>query len=910
MKQSEKLVNAFKPFFVLYLLAILIILAVYSSRFGEKPVPAEGHIMMDAWTMETPDGRTLTTGSSYRNEGYVTGTFTMTSQLPGELREGMYFCVVVGGDTAVYIDGELRKDFIASRDIRLPGGCVKRFYMLTPLSPADAGKSITISRIGTTRRGAVYQDALVATYPGIYAFLMNRYGLSFMLSEILFIFSFVIVLISIAMRIRYRQRIEMLYGAMAILVISAWLITNSYLYPFAYGSYHIDGIVNYLLCLLMPFNLIFYVDALQRGRYRRVMEIVLLIGLVNALIWPTLHFTGVFLFPDALLYMDLILGVLVLISMGVLIADTLRGRAKEYAYMAVGFAGFLICCISEIVILNFVPIMQDDIPMLVGLAFMLTLSVIQQMHDLKKVREEAIRAMDLSEAKTRFLASMSHEIRTPINAVLGMNEMILRENKDPGIEEYAKSVKSSGQMLLMLVNDVLDFSKIEAGKMEIGSAPYHLSELLSGIMPMLKERAGEKNLQLRTVITEWVPDGQISDEFRIRQILINLIGNAIKYTDAGSVILTVGGEAQPDGTFLLTFSVRDTGRGISEEGQKHLFEAFTRADLKKNGTIEGTGLGLAIVKRILDAMGGEIRVSSALGEGSEFFVRIPVGVSEEVPLREDFMERSEADPGSVKGCDYQAPDARLLVVDDNSSNLKLVRLLLKRAGIEPDTCDSGAGALERCREKVYDLILLDHMMPEMDGIETLKRIRGGETENRSVPAVVLTANAVAGSRQLYLDAGFSDYLTKPIDPAVLERTVKKYLPAEKIRPADQEDKKTGPKTLREVLASVEGLDPETALRNTGGEESLLREVLQDIAAECDGDIETMRTALAAGDLKDYAYTAHAVKGLMATIGYPALSERAKRHEFAAKDGDISFLQQDGEGFFAAYRGFCGLVKDM
>ncbi|MBR3525575.1 MAG: response regulator [Lachnospiraceae bacterium] len=928
MKFSEKMVTAVKPFFILFLAVSMLMLILYSCSDNEKPVRFDREIPMEDWTVTDPEGNEFSAGSSYRFDGDVRGTFTMTSTLPDNIRQGDQFCVVIGGDASIYIDGKLRKDFIASRDIPLPGGCVKRFYMLTPLYPSDSGAKITFVRVDTTRGGVLYQNTVVASYTGLYSYLMSRYGLSFMLAMILLIFSLVTVVVSIVMRFLYRRPIEMLYGGMAILVISAWLITNSYLYPFVYGHYHIDGILNYLFCLMMPFNLAFYLNGLQHGRYRKIMAGVLLSSVASCIVWPILHFSGIFSFPKALFYIDGVLALQVLAIMVVLVYETICGNIKEYKYTAVGFVGFLLCSIFEIVILNFLPIIQDDIPMLIGLAFLLTLAVVQQIHDLKKLQEESMRAVDISEAKTRFLASMSHEIRTPINAVLGMNEMILRENKDPVIGEYASSVRSSGQMLLMLVNDVLDFSKIEAGKMEINEAPYRMSELLRSIMPMLKEQADEKELRLKTLILRDIPDGQISDEFRIRQILINLINNAIKYTDHGSVTLMVDGENLSSEKMTLRLIVRDTGRGISEEGQKHLFEAFTRADVKKNGSIEGTGLGLAIVKSILDSLGGTVSVTSKEGEGSEFLVRIPVGISDPEPLKEDFMKQSSPAVSGEKGCDYRAPEAKLLVVDDNHSNLKLVGLFLKRAGIVPETCDSGKKAIEKCRSARYDLILLDHMMPELDGIETLHRIRTDEdSQNRNVPVIVLTANAVAGSRQIYLDAGFADYLTKPIDSRLLEQTVKKFLPEDKVLPVEKEveqEKESSPlpdpgikaseertaaaQSLKEKLSVVEDLDYDTALRYAGGMEDLLLEMLKTITEEGDENVRKMRTALDTKELKTYAFIAHSVKGQMASAGLAAFSERAKKHETAAKSGDLAFLTQDSEAFFTKYLEICGKLE--
>ncbi|MCR5268776.1 MAG: response regulator [Lachnospiraceae bacterium] len=902
---SNKWINFVKIIFFAHLFLSLIGLGYYSRLDRSNPMDNSAPVFINEWQVTDPDGREFTAGRSYRNNTAVRGTFTMISTLPN-IEVDSDFCFITGGDVSVYVNGELRKDFVESRDVVVPGGCVKRFYMLVPVKSEDSGKEIKIERIGTTRKGYVYQDTFAAKSGDVFSYLMSRYGLSLMLAIILLIFALVIVVVSITMRILYRQRIEMLYGALGILVISGWIITNSYLYPFIFGHYHVDGVINYLLCLMLPFSLVFYLDALQNGRYRRIMNGVLCLGTASFIIWPILHFSCLFSFSRALIYINIILGIQILIVMGVLILETVRGKVQEYKYTAVGFAGFLICGLSEIVILNFFPTMHEELPMLIGLAFLLALAVVQQMDDLRKMRDERQRAVDLSQAKTRFLASMSHEIRTPINAVLGMNEMILRENRDPVIDEYARSVKSSGKMLLMLVNDVLDFSKIEAGKMEIAENEYSFSELLRDIMPILKERADEKHLKLGTLFLGEVPDRQISDEFRIRQILVNLINNAIKYTDKGAVTLMIGGDYTEEKKFLLKLRIKDTGRGISEEGQKHLFEAFTRADVKKNGNIEGTGLGLAIVKSIVDSMGGKIGVLSQYGEGSEFMVDLPVLIVNPEPVKEDFMDRAEIAGQSDRGSSYYAKDAKVLAVDDNSANLKIVSLFLKRVGIVPDSCDSGTKAIALCKEKKYDLILLDHMMPDPDGIETLHQIRSlPDSKNKDTKVIVLTANAVAGSRQLYLEAGFADYLTKPIEASLLEETIRQNLPPEKIVSAEEQTKDTvDTSALKERMTEIEGLDYQTAMNFAGNNEALLGEIVEEIANQCEEKILEMQNALAEEDLMAYRRDVHSLKGLMATIGLHDFGERAKRHEMAAKDGDLMFIRSDHEAFFAQYRDIC------
>ena len=754
---------------------------------------------IEQWTVYDGDGGSFTTGRSYRADKEFKHDFVVESTLPSDVKDNEYLCFSTGKNIAVYIDGELREDYIESRDVLIPGGSAKRFYMMVPLYASDAGKQVRLVREATIKFGQIVPETFISTLGGIYYYLMQNFGLSFMLSGIVLIFSIVVFFIGVFMLIRYKQKIDMMYGAVGIFIISAWIVTNSYMCPIVFGNYHVDGIVNYMLCLTIPFGPALYLNSIQGGRYRRSMSAIMIACSLNAVVWPILHFTRTFSFDSALKYITAILAVIAISGMAILIVDAKKRNTTEYKFTAIGFFGFLIFSMIEIIKLQAASLSNQELPMVAGLGFFLIFVVAQQVEDLRKINTEKQRAIDISEAKTHFLANMSHEIRTPINAILGMNEMILRENHDKVIEDYAKSIKSSGKMLLMLVNDVLDFSKIEAGKLEISQSRYMMSELLRDVIALVKERADEKNLPLETVIGPDVPEGQFSDEFRIRQILVNLINNAVKYTDEGKVTLKVDGKYTGDESYMLKISVEDTGRGIKQEDQKGLFDAFSRADVKKNGNIEGTGLGLAIVKNIVDSMNGSVGVESEYGVGSKFWVYIPIRVFDKTPVGKAAAKKTVYDVDQDE-CDFDASLANILAVDDNRSNLTILKLLLKRTGIEPDLCSSGTAAIEKCKEKKYDLILMDHMMPQPDGIETLNIIKNdGESLNRDTHFVVLTANAVAGSRQMYLDAGFVDYLTKPLDHKKLEATLKALIPREKVKAVTPEMRAAKKKAEEEAI---------------------------------------------------------------------------------------------------------------
>ncbi len=395
------------------------------------------------------------------------------------------------------------------------------------------------------------------------------------------------------------------------------------------------------------------------------------------------------------------------------------------------------------------------------------------------------RALEASNAKSSFLSSMSHEIRTPINTILGMNEMISRESQDMVILGYSRDVEKAGHLLLSLINDVLDFSKIEAGNFDIDEKEYSIIELTSTCGEMLEKRALEKNLRISIDIDPGMPSVLIGDESKVEQIMINLITNAVKYTNEGYVRIGVSGDYRED-MFDLTVTVSDTGIGIRSEDLGHLFDSFARADAKRNRHIEGTGLGLAITKKLCEGMGGSIKVSSRYGEGSVFTVRIPQKIADSKLVG---AVRINKEGEKVKKKKYEpsftAPAARILIVDDNEMNLAVFVALLKATKVQIDRATSGNEALKLTRQKKYDCIFMDHMMPNPDGIETMQMIREDEgNPNRSVPEIALTANAVSGSIEMYLEAGFDGYLSKPVDPYELEEAVKDHISPYLIAPAE------------------------------------------------------------------------------------------------------------------------------
>ncbi len=548
----------------------------------------------------------------------------------------------------------------------------------------------------------------------------------------------------------------------------------------------------------------------------------------------------------------------------------------------------------------------------------------KQAYEAKALKLEKEAADQANQAKSDFLASMSHEIRTPINAVLGMNEMILRETyalqeeKDPerlreavaGIRSCAGDIGNAGNNLLSIINDVLDFSKIEAGKTELFPTDYKLSALLNDACSLIIFRARNKGLEFRTEVDPAIPDGLYGDAVHVRQILTNLLTNAVKYTDRGSILLTVRAEEpvrNAGDPLTLVISVRDTGIGIRQEDIGRLFDRFERLNLEHNSTVEGTGLGLAITRKLISMMNGTISVESTYGEGSVFTVRIPQQVHSCEPVG-SFSSRYEARPAEEKKyrVSFRAPEARLLIVDDTKMNLTVAVGLLRKTEVRIDTAVSAREALEKAQSEHYDLILMDQRMPVMDGSEALRCLREQpEGANRETPVICMTADAVQGARERYLAEGFTDYLSKPVNCGELEEMLKKYLPPEKLQLVSAEPpaaEKADSAAVPEAFAwlSAAGVYPETGLRYCQGDEGLYRTLLAEFLRSAEEKKESLRAYLDAGDWKNYTILVHSLKSSARTIGAPALSEAAARLEAAGKQEDAETVRSGHGGMMRLY----------
>lgn len=389
-------------------------------------------------------------------------------------------------------------------------------------------------------------------------------------------------------------------------------------------------------------------------------------------------------------------------------------------------------------------------------------------------------AMAADAAKGEFLANMSHEIRTPLTTILGMDEVILRKYEAGPIYEYARDIQSAGNTLLHIINDILDFSKIESGQLELAARNYDLARVLRDVDNMIRIRAEQKGLKYIPQIDESLPDELFGDRIRVHQIMVNILNNAVKYTKHGSVKFTLSGTRGDDPSLIvLHITVADTGIGIHAEDIPKLFQSFSRIDAKETHNIEGTGLGLAITGRLIELMGGTVEVTSTYGVGSTFHVVLPQKVVGQKTIRE--FEQEASHKKKVERKIFKAPSARILVVDDNDMNRIVLRSLMKETEVQVDEAESGEECLRKVSENEYDVILMDYMMPRMDGKETLASIKKmPDAPGYKAKVIVCTANALVGVRAELLAAGFDDFLSKPVNGKELEEMLQKYIPSGKV----------------------------------------------------------------------------------------------------------------------------------
>lgn len=541
---------------------------------------------------------------------------------------------------------------------------------------------------------------------------------------------------------------------------------------------------------------------------------------------------------------------------------------------------------------------------------------------ISELEKAKIEAENASKAKENFLANISHEIRTPLNVVLGMNEMLYNETDIKLIKEYSNNIDEAGKNLLNTINDVLDFSKIQSGKLDIVKSDYNLKETVTNITELLRKKFEAKGLLLNIDINNDIPQTLIGDKMRIEQILLNLMDNSLKYTAAGKIKVEVNAQKIDKDNVNVIISVKDTGCGISKNDIDNLFTSFKRLEEDKNRVFEGTGLGLAITKKLIDAMGGKIEVESEVGVGSKFTIIIPHEIS---TSKENIKEESKTEVINTNE-ELDIPNINILAVDDNKTNLLVFKGLLKKTNAKIDTTLKGSEAIELFKSNSYDIVFLDHMMPEMDGIEVLKKIRELEKDKeKKTPVIVLTANAMEGSKEEYLSYGFNDYLSKPVNGASLKNTLKKYLfnneSSGKVIPTidkptnvenkeeeqqeqliNQNEQKEFIEDKKEEQIKVEQRDfidekEEEKINKVEKDIHSIREFIEDKKEHINSDLtnsfEKVKRLKESGitNLDDYSSALEELKKIAKSKGFTKLTQRAYVHFLKSKDKDIDYLNE-------------------
>lgn len=788
MKRTDRYLRGISILLFAVLGALLVLWAAVSLG-GPKAPDLLGEerceVLPADWEQVLPDGsrKAITLPSTFETDEHSTAVIEAT--LPENIPEETYLSLrSATSEIRIYAGGDLLYTYSLNAS-PFSQGYTTTALLFVPLQQAHAGQVLRIESTSDTMYRGYIDTVFYGDRTGILMHYLSDHGAEVVLAILLMVFGVAIIILSFIMELRTHTAPELRFLALGVVFFAGWSLTECYLRQFLFPHVDAASFAAFIFKFLMPLPFMCYLDEVQKRRYHRLYIIMENVTVAASAVCFILHMTGLvpYIYSIPVVVSEIALAILAIVVTVIL---DMRHKSLDYPLIATGMGIFFLTGLASIPGFLQGSGNMNKNKILLGLLALAIVAVLRAVLDAEKAKQEKKEALALSDSKSRFLASMSHEIRTPINTVLGMNEMIERECTDEGILKYSENIDTAGRMLLSIINDILDFSKIESGKMELTLVTYQTASVINDCVTLLKKRADSKGLQMILSCDSGLPSALIGDDVRVKQIITNILTNAVKYTEKGSVTLTVGGsktEHDNNGKdFLLRVSVKDTGIGIKKEAMKDLFSDFSRVDQTKNRHIEGTGLGLAITKLLVNAMGGSIHVESVYGEGSEFSVEIPQRIADEKPMGDLQANIASAQTEKKKyQPEFRAPQAHVLVVDDNKMNRLVFTSLLKQTEMKIDQAAGGMEALEMTRKQKYDLIFMDHMMPEMDGIETLQHLRAEENNpNRNTCSIALTANAIAGIDRMYRDVGFQDYLAKPVQPEKLERMVIAHLPQEMV----------------------------------------------------------------------------------------------------------------------------------
>ncbi len=804
---------------------------------------------------------------------------TLETTVPEGIVKGDCICFrTIWQDLYVYVGDELRISY-NTESTRPFGTNSAMHYNFLELKESDAGKVITYQFLSNSKYAGDMRESYIGDRFGIWMEYLSISGVRTVISIFLVLLSAFCLVTCGILKVVFKKTLALTYLSWTVFLCALWMLSEVEFRQIIFKNTSLLSCYTYWSLMLISLPLLLYINDIQERRFQKIYIIPTIYSCTMMILGTILQVFEIVQFVEQIPFIHAGTALAIIMVIITIIIDIANGKMREYISVGIGILGLLVTSVIEL-LLYYIDIGLTMGTILgIGLLFLLVMAIIKTGQDLFKTEQKRQQAILAREAQAKFLASMSHEIRTPINAIIGMNEMILRENENATIEDYAYNIQSASNMLLGLVNDVLDFSKIESGQLELVEDTYYFASVMQDELLLLKARSGGLPISTQVEIDEKIPAKLFGDELRIKQILTNILSNAVKYTKEGSVTFKASFRQMSADVVVLVFTVEDTGIGIREEDMPGLFDSFKRLELNKNRNIQGTGLGLNIAKQLVDLMQGEISVKSEYGKGSVFTIMIPQKVMDATPVG----SLEEALAAARKKTDTQenkfiAPDASVLVVDDNAMNLTLMKGLLKRTQMCVDVAKSGVECLKLTRQKKYDMIFMDHMMPDMDGVETLHKIKeDGENRNRETIVVALTANAIAGCRETYLGYGFNDYFSKPIQADKLEELLQKYL-------GTAEDT-----TLLEI-------DREVGLSYCLESEDFYCEMLVAFCAQAEEYLPELEEAYTGKDWGRYAIIAHGLKTNSLNIGATNFSKVSLRHEMAGKEQNTFFIEAEYAGY--------------
>ncbi len=914
---------------------ITVFVLVFLFLVGQIVYPSERDVLstnckefQSEWYQVLDSGKKAEVEVPGKVEAQYGEIVTVATMLPEQLEDNTVICFrSIWQDVEVYVEDELRVSY-NTKDTR-PFGKNSAFrYVFVELSKEDAGHELRYCFSSESKYAGNIRNCYIGDKLGIWTHLIEESGSRTIIILFLLFLSLFCIFVCEIMKYIYKKALPLTYLVWTMLFCSIWMLSEVEFRQIIFKNVSILTYYTYISLMIIPVPLLIYINEIQNGRYKKIHMVPIIYSIVIFFATTFLQIFNVAEYVQVLPLMHIGIITAIVATIVTIFIDVVKKRISDYTIVGIGVCGLLVSAMGEMLLYYIDLRVSIGTVLAIGLMFLLVMAIIKTGQDLMKSEKKKQEAIVAREAQAKFLANMSHEIRTPINAVIGMDEMILRECDDADIREYAGNIKRASNMLLGLVNDILDFSKIESGQFELVEEEYDLVPLIKDEKLILSTRAGGKPISIIVEVDSNLPSRLVGDELRIKQIITNLISNAVKYTKEGSVTLKVFYEWIGADIIKLCFSVTDTGIGIKKEDISKLFDNFKRLEIDKNRNIQGTGLGLSIAKQLTELMNGDIVVVSEYGKGSKFTLSIPQKVVDRKPIGdiEDILNSTSANETTQSGI-FVAPEAKILIVDDNAMNLSVIKALLKQTQIKVDTATSGKECLKMTSHKKYDMILLDHMMPELDGVATLKIMRDDKNNpNRNGIIIALTANAVAGCREMYLEYGFTDYFSKPIQADKFDEMLLKYLPNDLIYEANgkvntkaESGKEFAKEKECKIMEKGNGfvinesmliIDKEIGLSYCMDLEDVYKDVLEIFCEQCEEYYPELDECVKNKDWKKYAIITHGLKSNAKNIGAMNFAELSFNHETAGKNDDGAYILAEYEGYLNTLKALENKVKSM